>query len=121
MVTARVAFRGTLRGEFQGIPPTGKEVAFTSIEVTNSCFSEVGDALSNQRPLPCEGSEAISYASKGLGESVISKLNSKGSGEPFFCCFHLVSRGVAARLLHSFTRRLAATLRRVPGRIPWRG
>ena len=32
-VAARVAFRGTHRGEFQGIPPTGKEVAFTSIEV----------------------------------------------------------------------------------------
>ena len=33
MVAARVSFRGTHRGEFQGIPPTGKEVAFTSIEV----------------------------------------------------------------------------------------
>ena len=33
MVAARVAFDGTHRGEFQGIPPTGKEVAFTSIEV----------------------------------------------------------------------------------------
>ncbi len=33
MVAARVAFHGTHRGEFQGIPPTGKEVAFTSIEV----------------------------------------------------------------------------------------
>ena len=33
MVAARVAFRGTHSGEFQGIPPTGKEVAFTSIEV----------------------------------------------------------------------------------------
>ena len=33
MVAARVAFRGTHRGEIQGIPPTGKEVAFTSIEV----------------------------------------------------------------------------------------
>ncbi len=33
LVAARVAFRGTHRGEFQGIPPTGKEVAFTSIEV----------------------------------------------------------------------------------------
>ena len=31
-VAARVAFRGTHRGEFQGIPPTGKEVAFTSME-----------------------------------------------------------------------------------------
>jgi steroid delta-isomerase-like uncharacterized protein len=33
MVAARVAFHGTHRGEFQGIPPTGKEVAFSSIEV----------------------------------------------------------------------------------------
>ena len=32
MVAARVAFHGTHRGEFQGIPPTGKEVAFTSME-----------------------------------------------------------------------------------------
>ena len=32
-VAARVAFRGTHSGEFQGIPPTGKEVAFSSIEV----------------------------------------------------------------------------------------
>jgi steroid delta-isomerase-like uncharacterized protein len=31
-VAARVAFRGTHRGEFQGIPPTNKEVAFTSME-----------------------------------------------------------------------------------------
>src|ERR687898_1115248 len=33
MVAARVAFRGTHSGEFQGIPPTGKEVSFTAIEV----------------------------------------------------------------------------------------
>ena len=31
-VAARVAFRGTHQGEFQGIPPTGKEVAFSSME-----------------------------------------------------------------------------------------
>jgi steroid delta-isomerase-like uncharacterized protein len=31
-VAARVAFRGTHRGEFQGIPPTGKKVAFSSME-----------------------------------------------------------------------------------------
>ena len=31
-VAARVAFRGTHRGEFQGLPPTGKEVAFSSME-----------------------------------------------------------------------------------------
>ena len=38
MVAARVAFRGTHRGEFQGIPPTGKEVAFSSME-----FNRVAD------------------------------------------------------------------------------
>jgi steroid delta-isomerase-like uncharacterized protein len=31
-VAARVAFRGTHRDEFQGIPPTDKEVAFSSME-----------------------------------------------------------------------------------------
>lgn len=31
-VAARVAFHGHHRGEFQGIPPTGKEVAFSSME-----------------------------------------------------------------------------------------
>ena len=31
-VAARVAFNGTHRGEFQGIPPSGKEVSFTSME-----------------------------------------------------------------------------------------
>jgi steroid delta-isomerase-like uncharacterized protein len=31
-VAARVAFHGTHRGEFQGIPPTDKEVAFSSME-----------------------------------------------------------------------------------------
>jgi predicted ester cyclase len=33
MVAARLTFQGTHRGEFQGIPPTGKQVAFSSIEV----------------------------------------------------------------------------------------
>ena len=32
-VAARVAFRGNHRGEFQGIPPTDKEVNFTSMEL----------------------------------------------------------------------------------------
>jgi len=31
-VAARVAFRGTHRGEFQGLPPTGNQVAFSSME-----------------------------------------------------------------------------------------
>jgi steroid delta-isomerase-like uncharacterized protein len=31
-VAARVTFRGTHQGEFQGIPATGKQVTFTSIE-----------------------------------------------------------------------------------------
>ncbi len=33
MVAARITFQGTHRGEFQGIPPTGKQVAFSSIEI----------------------------------------------------------------------------------------
>jgi steroid delta-isomerase-like uncharacterized protein len=33
MVAARVAFRVTHRGEFQAIPPTGKEVNFTAMEI----------------------------------------------------------------------------------------
>ena len=32
MVAARVSFRGTHRGQFQGLPPTGKKVAFSSME-----------------------------------------------------------------------------------------
>ena len=35
MVAARVSFRGTHRGQFQGLPPTGKEVNFTSMEQTS--------------------------------------------------------------------------------------
>ena len=37
-VAARVDFHGTHRGEFQGIPPTGKEVAFSGME-----FNRVAD------------------------------------------------------------------------------
>jgi steroid delta-isomerase-like uncharacterized protein len=32
-VAARVAFQGTHRGEFQGIPPTNKEVVFSEITI----------------------------------------------------------------------------------------
>jgi len=31
-VAARITFRGTQRGEFMGIPPTGKQVTFSSME-----------------------------------------------------------------------------------------
>jgi predicted ester cyclase len=33
MVAARVAFQGSHRGEFQGFPPTDRQVAFSSIEI----------------------------------------------------------------------------------------
>jgi predicted ester cyclase len=33
MVAARVAFRGTHRGGFRGVPPTNEGVAFSCIEV----------------------------------------------------------------------------------------
>ena len=42
-VAARVAFRGTHRGEFQGVPPTGKEVAFTSIEIDRMADGKVAE------------------------------------------------------------------------------
>jgi predicted ester cyclase len=43
MVAARVAFRGTHRGEFQGIPPNGKEVAFSSIEIDRMVDGKVAE------------------------------------------------------------------------------
>ena len=42
-VAARVDFRGTHRGEFQGIPPTGKEVAFSSIEIDRMVDGKVAE------------------------------------------------------------------------------
>lgn len=33
MVAARIGFRGTHRGEFRGLPPTNRQVAFTSVEI----------------------------------------------------------------------------------------
>ena len=41
MVAARVAFHGTHQGEFQGMPPTGKEVAFSSIEINRVADGKV--------------------------------------------------------------------------------
>ena len=43
-VAGRVTLRGTHQGDFQGIPPTGKQVAFTSIEVFR-----VGDGKITER------------------------------------------------------------------------
>jgi predicted ester cyclase len=43
MVAARVAFRGTHRGEFQGIPPTGKQVAFSGIEIDRMLDGKVAE------------------------------------------------------------------------------
>jgi predicted ester cyclase len=43
MVAARVSVRGTHRGEFQGIPPTGKEVAFSSIEIDRMVEGKVAE------------------------------------------------------------------------------
>jgi predicted ester cyclase len=45
MVAVRVGFRGTHRGEFQGIPPTGKEVAFSSIEIDRTVDGKVQETL----------------------------------------------------------------------------
>ena len=42
-VAARVAFRGTHRGEFQGIPPTDKEVAFSSMEFNRVVGGKVAE------------------------------------------------------------------------------
>ena len=42
-VAARVDFHGTHRGEFQGIPPTGKEVAFSSIEIDRMVDGKVAE------------------------------------------------------------------------------
>ena len=43
MVAARVAFRGTHRGEFQGIAPTDKQVAFSSIEIDRMVGGKVAE------------------------------------------------------------------------------
>ena len=42
-VSARVSFRGTHRGEFQGLPPTNREVAFTSVELNRVVNGKVAE------------------------------------------------------------------------------
>jgi len=43
LVAARVAFHGTHTGEFQGIPPTNKQVAFSSIEIDRMVDGKVAE------------------------------------------------------------------------------
>ncbi len=43
MVAARVSFSGTHDGPFQGIPPTNKQVAFTSIEMNRMVDGKVAE------------------------------------------------------------------------------
>jgi len=43
MVAARVAFHGTHRGEFQGLPPTNREVAFTGMEFDRMADGKVAE------------------------------------------------------------------------------
>jgi predicted ester cyclase len=42
-VAARMAFRGTHRGEFQGLPPTNRDVAFTSVELNRMVDGKVAE------------------------------------------------------------------------------
>jgi predicted ester cyclase len=49
-VAARIAFRGTHHGEFQGLPPTNKEVAFTSVEINRMVDGKVAGTLVRVRP-----------------------------------------------------------------------
>ena len=42
-VAARIAFRGTHHGEFQGLPPTNREVAFTSVEINRMVDGKVAE------------------------------------------------------------------------------
>jgi steroid delta-isomerase-like uncharacterized protein len=43
MVAARVAFHGTHAGEFQGLPPTNKQVAFSGIEFDRMVDGKVAE------------------------------------------------------------------------------
>jgi predicted ester cyclase len=42
-VAARIAFRGTHHGEFRGLPPTNREVAFTSVEINRMVDGKVAE------------------------------------------------------------------------------
>jgi predicted ester cyclase len=42
-VAARVTFRGTHKGPFQGIPPTNRQVTFTSIEMNRMVDGKVAE------------------------------------------------------------------------------
>jgi steroid delta-isomerase-like uncharacterized protein len=42
-VAARVTFRGTHQGEFMGIPPTGKQVTFSSMEMNRMRDGKVAE------------------------------------------------------------------------------
>ena len=46
-VVNRVTFRGTHKGEFQGIPPTGKEVAFAGILIDRFEGNKIVEHWSN--------------------------------------------------------------------------
>jgi predicted ester cyclase len=43
MVAARVTFRGTHTGEFQGVPPTNNQVVFSSIEIDRMVGGKVAE------------------------------------------------------------------------------
>jgi predicted ester cyclase len=43
MVAARMSFTGTHTGEFQGIPPTGRKVAFGSVEINRMVDGKVAE------------------------------------------------------------------------------
>jgi len=42
-VAGRIRFRGTQRGEFMGIPPTGKQVTFSSMEMNRIVDGKVAE------------------------------------------------------------------------------
>lgn len=46
-VMLRLTFRGTHQGEFQGIPPTGKEIEFTAIVVDRIIDGKIVEHWSN--------------------------------------------------------------------------